>query len=154
MDQTVTPLAARRSPGLKGRVRVPGDKSISHRALILGALTVGETRIEGLLEGEDVINTGKAMRALGATVERTGRGRLAGAGGRRRGLRAARKAARFRQFRHRLPAGGRGGGGLSDHGDVRRRCLAALAADAARARSAGADGGARGQRRRTAGGCR
>ena len=72
MDQTVTPLAARRSPGLKGRVRVPGDKSISHRALILGALTVGETRIEGLLEGEDVINTGKAMRALGADVERTG----------------------------------------------------------------------------------
>ena len=74
MDQTVTPLAARRSAGLKGRVRVPGDKSISHRALILGALTVGETRIEGLLEGEDVINTGKAMRALGANVERVGKG--------------------------------------------------------------------------------
>ena len=74
MDQTVTPLTARRSPALKGRVRVPGDKSISHRALILGALTVGETRIEGLLEGEDVINTGKAMRALGANVERTGEG--------------------------------------------------------------------------------
>ena len=74
MDQTVTPLAARRSPGLKGRVRVPGDKSISHRALILGALTVGETRIEGLLEGEDVINTSKAMRALGAHVERVGEG--------------------------------------------------------------------------------
>ena len=74
MDQTVTPLAARRSAGLKGRVRVPGDKSISHRALILGALTVGETRIEGLLEGEDVINTGKAMRALGANVERVGEG--------------------------------------------------------------------------------
>jgi 3-phosphoshikimate 1-carboxyvinyltransferase len=53
---------------------VPGDKSISHRALILGALTVGETAITGLLEGEDVINTGKAMRALGATVERTGEG--------------------------------------------------------------------------------
>jgi len=74
VDQTVTPLAARRSAGLKGRVRVPGDKSISHRALILGALTVGETRIEGLLEGEDVINTGKAMRALGANVERVGEG--------------------------------------------------------------------------------
>jgi 3-phosphoshikimate 1-carboxyvinyltransferase len=53
-------------------VRVPGDKSISHRALILGALAVGETRISGLLEGEDVLNTGKAMRALGARVERTG----------------------------------------------------------------------------------
>ena len=74
MDQTIAPLAARRSAGLKGRVRVPGDKSISHRALILGALTVGETRIEGLLEGEDVINTGKAMRALGADVERVGEG--------------------------------------------------------------------------------
>ena len=53
---------------------MPGDKSISHRALILGALAVGETRISGLLEGEDVINTAKAMRALGATVERVGEG--------------------------------------------------------------------------------
>jgi 3-phosphoshikimate 1-carboxyvinyltransferase len=53
-------------------VRVPGDKSISHRALILGALAVGETRISGLLEGEDVLNTAKSMRALGAKVERTG----------------------------------------------------------------------------------
>ncbi len=74
MDQTVAPLAARRSGPLRGTVRVPGDKSISHRALILGALTVGETAIAGLLEGEDVINTGRAMRALGATVERTGPG--------------------------------------------------------------------------------
>jgi 3-phosphoshikimate 1-carboxyvinyltransferase len=55
-------------------VRVPGDKSISHRALIFGALTVGETRIRGLLEGEDVLNTGKAMRLLGAKVEREGEG--------------------------------------------------------------------------------
>src|SRR3989475_11519827 len=68
------PLAARRSGPLKGRVRVPGDKSISHRALIFGALTVGETRVSGLLEGEDVLNTGKAMRALGATVERVAEG--------------------------------------------------------------------------------
>jgi 3-phosphoshikimate 1-carboxyvinyltransferase len=76
MNQAVpaSPLTARRSGALTGRVRVPGDKSISHRALILGALTVGETRITGLLEGEDVINTGKAMRAMGATVERTGEG--------------------------------------------------------------------------------
>jgi 3-phosphoshikimate 1-carboxyvinyltransferase len=66
------PLAARSSGALTGKVRVPGDKSISHRALILGALAVGETRISGLLEGEDVLNTAKAMRALGATVERTG----------------------------------------------------------------------------------
>src|SRR5438874_612415 len=69
-----TPLTARRAGALTGRVRVPGDKSVSHRALIFGALTVGETRITGLLEGEDVINTGKAMRALGATVERSGEG--------------------------------------------------------------------------------
>jgi 3-phosphoshikimate 1-carboxyvinyltransferase len=59
---------------LSGQVRVPGDKSISHRALILGALAVGETRISGLLEGEDVLNTAKAMRALGAQVERQGDG--------------------------------------------------------------------------------
>ena len=57
---------------MTGKVRVPGDKSISHRALILGALAVGETRVSGLLEGEDVLNTAKSMRALGATVERTG----------------------------------------------------------------------------------
>src|SRR5947207_11496806 len=69
-----SPLTARRSGALKGRARVPGDKSISHRALIFGALAVGETRISGLLEGEDVLNTGKAMRALGASVERTGEG--------------------------------------------------------------------------------
>src|SRR5215475_2120312 len=69
-----SPLTARRAGALKGRARVPGDKSISHRALIFGALTVGETRISGLLEGEDVINTSKAMRALGAEVERVAEG--------------------------------------------------------------------------------
>jgi 3-phosphoshikimate 1-carboxyvinyltransferase len=74
VNQTVSPLAARRSGPLKGRTRVPGDKSMSHRALILSAMTVGETAITGLLEGEDVINTGKAMRALGASVERVGPG--------------------------------------------------------------------------------
>jgi 3-phosphoshikimate 1-carboxyvinyltransferase len=67
-------MTARRAGPLSGRVRVPGDKSISHRALILGALAAGETRIAGLLEGEDVINTGQAMRALGARVARTGDG--------------------------------------------------------------------------------
>ena len=67
-----TPLEARSSGPLAGKVRVPGDKSISHRALILGALAVGPTRISGLLEGQDVLNTAKAMRALGAQVERTG----------------------------------------------------------------------------------
>ncbi|MFZ5733948.1 MAG: 3-phosphoshikimate 1-carboxyvinyltransferase [Pseudomonadota bacterium] len=69
---TPTPLQARQSPALTGAARVPGDKSISHRALILGALAVGRTSISGLLEGEDVLNTAKAMAALGASVERTG----------------------------------------------------------------------------------
>jgi 3-phosphoshikimate 1-carboxyvinyltransferase len=67
-------LATRRGGPLRGRVRVPGDKSISHRALIFGALTVGETAISGLLEGEDVICTANAMRSLGARVERIGEG--------------------------------------------------------------------------------
>jgi 3-phosphoshikimate 1-carboxyvinyltransferase len=70
----IAPLTARRGGPLTGRIRVPGDKSISHRALILGALAVGTTRISGLLEGEDVLNTAQAMRALGARVERTGVG--------------------------------------------------------------------------------
>ena len=68
------PMTARRNGPLTGRLRVPGDKSISQRALILGALAVGKTRIAGLLEGEDVINTSKAMAALGAEVERVGEG--------------------------------------------------------------------------------
>ena len=67
-------LTARRRGPLRGRARVPGDKSISHRALILGALAVGETRISGLLEGEDVLSTGKAVVALGAQVDRLGAG--------------------------------------------------------------------------------
>lgn len=69
-SQVSTPLTARQSQGLQGRVRVPGDKSISHRALILAAMTVGATRITGLLEGADVLNTAQAMRMLGAWVDR------------------------------------------------------------------------------------
>src|ERR1700733_7790263 len=72
MTTDPAPLTARRHGPLAGRARVPGDKSISIRALILGALAVGETRIGGLLEGEDVINTAQTLRALGAHVERTG----------------------------------------------------------------------------------
>jgi len=72
LTQSAQPLEARSSGPLTGKVRVPGDKSISHRALILGALAVGETRISGLLEGEDVLNTARAMRELGAKVERSG----------------------------------------------------------------------------------
>lgn len=65
------PLTARPSARLSGRVRVPGDKSISHRALILGALATGTTLIEGLLEAEDVAATAKALAALGAGIERS-----------------------------------------------------------------------------------
>jgi 3-phosphoshikimate 1-carboxyvinyltransferase len=71
---TSTPLTASRASPLQGRVRVPGDKSISQRVLILGALTVGETTASGLLEGEDVLHTADAMRALGARLERGGDG--------------------------------------------------------------------------------
>ncbi len=66
----LTPLTTSRSGPLQGRVRVPGDKSISHRALILAALTVGESAVAGLLEGEDVLRTADVMRALGARLER------------------------------------------------------------------------------------
>jgi 3-phosphoshikimate 1-carboxyvinyltransferase len=72
VDNAATPLTSRRGGPLAGQVRVPGDKSISLRSLILGALTVGETKITGMLEGEDAMSTANAMRALGATVERTG----------------------------------------------------------------------------------
>jgi 3-phosphoshikimate 1-carboxyvinyltransferase len=67
-------MTARRSGPLTGVAQVPGDKSISHRALILGALSVGETRITGLLEGQDVLDTAKAMAAFGADVQRVGEG--------------------------------------------------------------------------------
>ena len=69
------PLSAKPGAALKGRLRPPGDKSISHRALILGLLAVGQTDIEGLLEGDDVLRTAQACRQLGAKVERLGPGR-------------------------------------------------------------------------------
>jgi 3-phosphoshikimate 1-carboxyvinyltransferase len=68
------PMRAAAGAPLTGEAIVPGDKSVSHRALILGALAVGETRITGLLEGQDVLDTGRAMRAFGALVEREGPG--------------------------------------------------------------------------------
>lgn len=67
-------MTARKSGPLRGTVEVPGDKSISHRSLILGALSVGETSIAGLLEGQDVLDTAKAMAAFGAEVTRLGAG--------------------------------------------------------------------------------
>ena len=77
------PLVSRRPAApLAGTIRVPGDKSISHRALMFGALAVGETHISGLLEGEDVMRTAAAMRALGAEIIQDGPGawRVAGRG--------------------------------------------------------------------------
>ena len=68
------PMIARKSGPLRGSAEVPGDKSISHRALILGALSVGETKVTGLLEGQDVLDTAKAMRAFGADVIQHGPG--------------------------------------------------------------------------------
>jgi 3-phosphoshikimate 1-carboxyvinyltransferase len=68
------PLTTLAFGALKGQADVPGDKSISHRALILGALTVGETKVTGLLEGQDVLDTAAAMRAFGAEVTRHGEG--------------------------------------------------------------------------------
>lgn len=69
------PLSAAPSGPLRGRLRPPGDKSLSHRAFILGLLCVGRTDIEGLLEGADVLHTGQACRALGAKIERRGEAR-------------------------------------------------------------------------------
>jgi 3-phosphoshikimate 1-carboxyvinyltransferase len=65
-----TPLVSRKSNALKGRIKVPGDKSMSHRALMFGAVATGQTRITGLLEAEDVVNSAKAMAALGAKTEK------------------------------------------------------------------------------------
>lgn len=68
-------LTARRASALSGVVRAPGDKSISHRALILGAMATGVTDIDGLLEGDDILATARAVEAFGAGVERLGEGR-------------------------------------------------------------------------------
>ncbi|TPE61124.1 3-phosphoshikimate 1-carboxyvinyltransferase [Sandaracinobacter neustonicus] len=69
-----SPLSLSAPAPLAGEVRVPGDKSISHRAIMLSALAVGRSEVRGLLEGEDVLATAAAMRAMGAQVERLGQG--------------------------------------------------------------------------------
>ncbi|QRE73358.1 3-phosphoshikimate 1-carboxyvinyltransferase [Methylobacterium aquaticum] len=74
-DSTPSPITAQAGTALRGRLRPPGDKSISHRAIILGLLSLGETRIEGLLEGDDVLRTAAAAKALGAGIDRDGEGR-------------------------------------------------------------------------------
>ena len=73
-DLPPSPQRFTAAPPLAGSVAVPGDKSISHRSLMLSALAVGESRVEGLLEGEDVLATAAAMRAMGAQIERDGEG--------------------------------------------------------------------------------
>jgi len=67
-------MTSRKGAPLRGEAHVPGDKSISHRSLILGAMAVGETRVTGLLEGQDVLDTGRAMEAFGAEVINHGGG--------------------------------------------------------------------------------
>ncbi|ALJ07759.1 MULTISPECIES: 3-phosphoshikimate 1-carboxyvinyltransferase [Brevundimonas] len=76
-------LTASRSNALAGTVRAPGDKSMSHRSMILGGMASGVTEVEGLLEGDDVLATARAVQAFGAKVERIGEGRwrIEGAGG-------------------------------------------------------------------------
>jgi len=66
------PLSSSKAKALNGIFRVPGDKSISHRALMFGGLASGESRVKGLLEGEDVLNTAKAMQAVGANIRKEG----------------------------------------------------------------------------------
>jgi 3-phosphoshikimate 1-carboxyvinyltransferase len=84
MPQTsqAQPTISKAASNLKGTLRVPGDKSMSHRALMFGAIAKGETVVEGLLEAEDVVNTGKAMAALGASVHKgeDGKWRIGGVG--------------------------------------------------------------------------
>jgi 3-phosphoshikimate 1-carboxyvinyltransferase len=81
-DQSPQPFTSRKAQALSGKIRVPGDKSMSHRALMLGAAAIGETQVRGLLEAEDVLNTAKAMNALGAKASRDSSGlwRISGVG--------------------------------------------------------------------------
>ena len=90
------------SPGLivGGRIRVPGDKSISHRALMLGAMAEGQTRIRGFLPGEDCLATMAALRALGVTIDTTDPDCIVVEGVGLHGLRAADRAARYGQLGH------------------------------------------------------
>ncbi len=126
------PLTASPSARLSGRIRVPGDKSISHRALILGALATGTTRITGLLEAEDVAGhrAGRGgARRRGGTVERRRRGE----GPRGRRLARPVRAARLRQFRHRQPPHARRRRRPRHASRIHGRCLLAATAHGPRA---------------------
>ena len=131
-----SPTVARRCGPLAGAIRVPGDKSISHRALMLGALAVGRTEITGLLEGEDVLATAAALNALGASVTRGGDGQVDCRRHRRRRPRRARRPARSGQFRNRGAAPPRHAGDAPDHRLRHWRRVAEAAADGPRRRAA------------------
>ena len=143
------PATARRSHALTGTIRIPGDKSISHRSFMFGGLASGETRITGLLEGEDVMRTGDAMKAMGAKIEK--RGRRMDHPGRRQWLLAGTDGAtRFRQCRDRVSPHHGPCRHLRHGDDFRRRCLAVEPADGARTRPAARNGraGCQGRSRR------
>jgi 3-phosphoshikimate 1-carboxyvinyltransferase len=132
-------VAARGGP-LRGRLRVPGDKSISHRAVMLGALGEGVTRIRGFLEGEDTRATAAVFAQMGVRIQAPSDGERLVHGG--RPARAARAGGPpgLRQCRHRhAPAGGRAGRAAVRQRAGRRR-LAVQAPNAARDRAAGRDG--------------
>ena len=129
------PLTARSSARLSGRMRVPGDKSISHRALILGALATGTTRITGLLEAEDVAATANALSALGAEVERSN-GKVTVRGQGIGGLRAPSAPLDFGNSGTGEPAHARRHRRPRHASRADGRCLVAAAADGPRARAA------------------
>jgi 3-phosphoshikimate 1-carboxyvinyltransferase len=97
---TPIPMTSRANGPLTGTANVPGDKSISHRSLILGALCVGRTDVTGLLEGQDVLDTAKAMQAFGAEVTQHAPGK----------------------FRHRCASDYGMHGDFANLGDLYRRC--------------------------------
>ena len=147
---TPIPMTSHPCGPLTGTAEVPGDKSISHRSLILGAMAVGETKISGLLEGEDVLDTAKAMRAFGAEVTDHGNGEWTvhgvGVGG-------------FAEPDQVIDCGNSGTGcapdhgrhgHLADHSDLHRRCQSEQAPDGPGDRSAGAVWHAIGRPRRRA----
>ena len=121
-------LRVRGPVALRGRLRMPGDKSVSHRALLLSALAEGTSLVRGLSDGEDVAGTRRAIEALGATVELLD-GAVLRIGGRGGALAEAEGVDRRRQlgYRHTAP-GGRGGVAAAPH-DPRRRRLRPAPAD-------------------------
>lgn len=87
MGERLTTYIVEQAGSLHGSLEVPGDKSVSHRAVILGSLAYGETSIDGLLEGEDVLSTISALKAMGVSIRRSGPGQFQISGVGIRGLR-------------------------------------------------------------------